>query len=255
MANVIASIMSVAGTLRHLTIETAGQVRRCFHDFGGHGGHERPVAGVAAPRVCGGWQNGRPGGHVARHTAIASSLFALNSASPTHPPATPPQLIVSQWAAALRQLRSACFIAADVHVKQGLGKLPSLTDLEFGSNNSELEIESAACLPPSVTHLSLEHCCLTAVPSCITRLAQVGSAACLPAHPPARLPARLPPRQMCRMPVSLTITLLQLPAGAGAGYISSQPLTTAPMPSCSFFLPAAFSWPAAAQPGPLSEHF
>ena len=89
MANVIASIMSVAGTLRHLTIETAGQVRRCFHDFGGQGGHERPVAGVAAPRVCGGWQNGRPGGHVARHTAIASSLFAHYSASPTHPPATP----------------------------------------------------------------------------------------------------------------------------------------------------------------------
>ena len=151
--------------------------------------------------------------------------------------------MVSQWAAALRQLRSACFIAADVHVKQGLGKLPSLTDLEFGSNNSELEIESAACLPPSVTHLSLEHCCLTAVPSCITRLAQVGSAACLPAHLPARLPAcapaclpaRLPPRQMCRMPVSLRITLLQLPAGAGAGYISSQPLTTVLVPHAFMF--------------------
>ena len=94
------------------------------------------------------------------------------------------QLVVSQWAAALRQLRSACFIGADVKVKQGLGKLPCLTDLEFGSNNSELEVQSAACLPPSVTHLSLEHCCLTALPSCITRLSQVAArarSACLPA--------------------------------------------------------------------------
>lgn len=84
-------------------------------------------------------------------------------------------LVVSQWAAALTRLESACFIGGDVHLKQGLGKLQRLTDLEFGSNVAELEVESAACWPPSVTHLSLEHCSLTRLPRSLTRLTQLRS--------------------------------------------------------------------------------
>ena len=60
-------------------------------------------------------------------------------------------------------------------VPQGLGKLPRLTDLEFGSNNAELIIEEGlGCMPPSVTHLSLEHCRLARLPPAIARLTQVG---------------------------------------------------------------------------------
>lgn len=39
---------------------------------------------------------------------------------------------------------------------------------------AELEVESPACWPPSVTHLSLEHCSLTRLPRSLTRLTQVG---------------------------------------------------------------------------------
>jgi hypothetical protein len=84
------------------------------------------------------------------------------------------QLVVAQWAADLRSLTSACFIGSEVVLRPGLGKLPRLADLEFGSNTAELAVEGGAgCLPPSVTHLSLEHCMLSAVPTCITRLTQV----------------------------------------------------------------------------------
>ncbi|KAL4421329.1 hypothetical protein ABPG75_010620 [Micractinium tetrahymenae] len=84
-------------------------------------------------------------------------------------------LVVSQWAAALGQLRSACFIGAEVHLKQGLGKLPHLADLEFGSNAAELSIEAPNCLPLATTHLSLEHCGLSRLPACIARLTQLRS--------------------------------------------------------------------------------
>lgn len=56
---------------------------------------------------------------------------------------------------------------------QGLGKLPHLADLEFGSNSAELAIECPGCLPLTTTHLSLEHCRLSRLPDCITRLTQV----------------------------------------------------------------------------------
>ncbi|KAI3423929.1 hypothetical protein D9Q98_009763 [Chlorella vulgaris] len=84
-------------------------------------------------------------------------------------------LVVGQWAAALHNLSTACFIGGAVLVKQGLGKLTQLRDLEFGSNNVSLEIDSPACLPVSVTHLSLEHCCLVAVPPCLERLTELRS--------------------------------------------------------------------------------
>ncbi len=56
MSNLTAAMMATAGTLRHLSVETAGA------------------------------------------------------------------LVVSQWAAALRQLRSACFIGAEVQLKQARGR-------------------------------------------------------------------------------------------------------------------------------------
>ncbi|EFN50760.1 hypothetical protein CHLNCDRAFT_142486 [Chlorella variabilis] len=106
---------------------------------------------------------------------LTAAMMAVRSSLRHLTLETPGCLVVGQWAAALQGLVTACFIGGDVHVKQGLGKLARLRELEFGSNNQELEVEAPACLPPGITHLSLEHCCLATVPDCITRLSKLRS--------------------------------------------------------------------------------
>ena len=225
---------------------------------------------------------------------LTAAMMAVRSSLRHLTLETPGCLVVGQWAAALQGLVTACFIGGDVHVKQGLGKLARLRELEFGSNNQELEVEAPACLPPGITHLSLEHCCLATVPDCITRLSKVRgcpparlpAAACLPAAAlpayrgtclplllPAAAPACLPARLSACLPACCFLLLVRhtccpspprpltrrcasLPSAlpAHALAIPCHHLSSAKFMTANYSKTRAPVPSAAALPGPLAEH-